>query len=120
MGGASGEDVYIQGLDGRGKWRATTGGASNPVWSRDGRELFYLAGRALYAVSVASGDDPKPGPPRVVMQPVLPNLVTTNRAFDVARDGRLVISRPASIQPPATTFEVVVNWRPSRTVSFSP
>ena len=35
-----------------GKWTVSTAGGHSPVWSRDGRELFYTSGAALMAVSV--------------------------------------------------------------------
>lgn len=36
----------------KGKWQASTSGGSDPLWSPDGRELFYRAGESIMAVSV--------------------------------------------------------------------
>jgi Tol biopolymer transport system component len=35
-----------------GRWQLTTSGGDSPLWSRDGRELFYHSGDAIMAVSV--------------------------------------------------------------------
>ena len=39
------DEVYVQPFPGPGrKWLISTDGGINPVWSRDGRELFYHQG----------------------------------------------------------------------------
>ena len=41
------QEVYVQAFPGPGqKQRISSTGGINPAWSRDGRELFYLRGRA--------------------------------------------------------------------------
>jgi hypothetical protein len=35
-----------------GRWQISTSGGNNPLWSRDGREIFYRNGNAVIAVSV--------------------------------------------------------------------
>ena len=39
----------------KGKWQITTGGADAPLWSPDGRELFFRSGGAVMMVPVISG-----------------------------------------------------------------
>jgi hypothetical protein len=39
---------------GSGKWQISGGGASQPRWSRDGKEIHYLQGDALMAVQVST------------------------------------------------------------------
>src|SRR6185503_13532073 len=47
-------EVYVQTYpEPRGKWQISTGGALEPMWRGDGRELFYLAtDQRMMAVSV--------------------------------------------------------------------
>src|SRR5439155_27307752 len=48
------DDVYVQPFPGPGpKWLVSTDGGIDPVWSRDGRELFYRKDDEMMAVSVA-------------------------------------------------------------------
>ncbi len=36
----------------QGRWQVSTGGGDTPLWSPDGRELFYRSGDAVMAVAV--------------------------------------------------------------------
>jgi Tol biopolymer transport system component len=39
------DEVYVQTFPTRGgKWQVSTNGGSRPVWSRDGKELFFIGG----------------------------------------------------------------------------
>ena len=98
--------------DARKKWPISKPGASRLRWSRDGKELFYVAGEALMKVSVSTnGMDLAPGQP----EPLFPwrglALGSWDTAsFDVSRDGRrfLVIEPRTNEQLPR--LHVVLNW----------
>jgi serine/threonine protein kinase len=80
------DEIYIQRFpDGSGKRRVSPDGGAMPVWSMDGRELFYIAHDHLVACAVTGGDDPKVGPPKVLFP--LPELTTANAAFAAMPDG---------------------------------
>jgi serine/threonine-protein kinase len=110
---SSSGDVYIQALDGPGKWRVSRDGGGCPVWSSDGRELFYIAGRSLNVVTISAGPDPTPGTSR--------RLFEMNSGgsygvcpYDIAPNGqRFVLVRGAQNPPPSNVFEVLVNWNPA-------
>ena len=55
-------DVYVQPYPGPGpKWLVSTDGGSDPVWSSDGRELFYRHGDQMMTVAIAPmGDFSRP------------------------------------------------------------
>ena len=93
-----------------GKWRVSTEGGSFPVWSRDGRELFYRTpdGR-LMAVAVRSGSDFEAGVPTVLFTPrARPGNLGLAWFYDVASDGRFLVNMFVDqTSPPAT---VVLNW----------
>jgi Tol biopolymer transport system component len=94
--------------------RVTSEGGSQPRWSRDGKELFYIRAGNLVAVPVtAAGDDLSFGQGRILF--ALPLFVYGDTGFDVgtrydvAPDGRflaLVRTREESTEPLA----VVQNW----------
>lgn len=92
-----------------GKWQISTGGGSDPVWRRDGKELFYLAEdktvmSASLQVTGSSLDISgvhslfSPGPTSH------PGLV-----YDVSADGQRFIVDLLKDQEPSP-FTVVVNW----------
>jgi serine/threonine protein kinase/Tol biopolymer transport system component len=99
----------------RGRWQISTGGATRPVWARNGRELFYLdASSALTAVPVGtSGPTFTFGGPSKLFDTkyVEPNPA---RHYDASSDGQrfLMIKDRADGNPNATPASMVVvqNW----------
>ena len=106
-----------------GKWQVSPGAGFSPVWSRDGRELFYIAPRpdvrAMMAVGYAG--DPTFTPARPERLFTLPNHIDFGGAFrqwDVAPDGnRFVMLReteedPAGNDPRQGPAELIYvgNW----------
>ena len=86
----------------------STNGGTNPVWSRDGRELFYRQGDAMVAVRVELGEGARVSTPSRLFSG---RYVGTagSAAFDVAPDGRflMVKSDPAS---ELRHLSIVHNW----------
>ena len=106
------DEIYVRRYPGPGE-RVTisNGGGIEPVWSRDGRELFYRVGNAMMAVSVVAGPTTSFGQPHELFQGQYLGDYSGAAAYpyyDVARDGRfLMVQRPAS----ATTKVVFVqHW----------
>ena len=102
MSNESGTDeIYVRPYPGPGE-RVTisNGGGIEPVWSRDGRELFYRVGNAMMAVSVVAGPTTSFGQPHELFQGQYLGDYSGAAAYpyyDVARDGRfLMVQRPAS------------------------
>jgi len=94
-------EVYVTAFPGPGgKWQVSAGGGSQPIWRRDGSEIFYLSSdRTLMAATVANGKELALLPSR----PLFPTYAryTGNRAFDVSADGqRFLISTMTIEQPP--------------------
>ncbi len=91
-------EVYLQPVDGSGvRIQVSVDGGSEPVWSSDGRTLYYrrtaASGHELVAAAVAPGD-----PPRVASRKAVLDLADFEGAephpnFDVAADGRMVMVR---------------------------
>jgi Tol biopolymer transport system component len=96
-----------------GRWQVSAPGSKWPLWSRDGRELFYLSGRALMSIPVqpsaqtfqwAAASKVFEGSYAGFPGPAGP------RNYDVAPDGQrfLVIKDSAADQ--SATVIVVQNW----------
>ena len=107
-------DVYVRGFApdrnpaaSVGQWTISVTGGDKPRWSRDGKELFYIATDGkLMAVPIKGGPTFEPGVPI----PLFNTRVTGFMPFDVAPDGRFLIN---TLPPDATSrssITVVVNW----------
>jgi serine/threonine protein kinase/Tol biopolymer transport system component len=97
-----------------GRWQVSISGGTQPLWARDGRELFYRAGAAMMAVPV------QPGPAFVFESPAVvfeePYLVGFGgRAYDITPDGQrfLMLKEGAdgtAAEAPPDRLIVVQNW----------
>jgi len=119
------DEVYVQTFPTRGgKWQVSTNGGSRPVWSRDGKELFFIGGvtntptllgadQKLMAVEVKSdavkgGAKFEAGLPKPLFDTHLPANVL-NVLFDVSKDGRFLM--PIQLEQTASVpMTVVANW----------
>jgi serine/threonine-protein kinase len=90
-------EVHVRAFPGmEGRTQVSLDGGSEPLWSRDGRELFYRSGTALYAAEVRTSPTFD-----VVKRTRLfadPGYVgdITHAYYDVTPDGRFVMVRELS------------------------
>jgi serine/threonine-protein kinase len=92
--------------------RVSATGGSEPVWSADGRELFYHDDGVMMAVAVdATGEFPF-GTPTELFRGLLRLEARVARSYDVARDGRFLMLRDESGAAPVEPASIVVveNW----------
>jgi eukaryotic-like serine/threonine-protein kinase len=95
------------------KWQVSTSGGSFPVWSRDGKQLFYIStdGKVMAAeIRTAGGFQagiPKPLFPIPMFETIAGGGPTYQ--FDVARDGRFLINE-SSEQTSDAPITLVTNW----------
>jgi len=105
-------EVYIQTFpEHGGKWQVSTGGGNSPIWSRDGRELYFVsADDKMMAVEVkGEGNKLDVGVPRPLFAiPLLEGLLIN---YDVSQDGRFLIHVPLKQAPASVPLTVVVNWQ---------
>jgi Tol biopolymer transport system component len=106
-------EVYLQSFPKPGgKVPVSTGGGDFPLWSRDGKELYYVdADRKLMAVEIkANGTTAQLGAAKVLF-PVRIGLAraTGGFAYDVSKDGRFLIPTPVE-STASVPITVVQNW----------
>jgi len=114
-------EVYLQRFPQLGaKVQVSTDGGYSPVWSRDGRELFYARERAgaytghLWVVGVGPGAPPRLGTPRPLFDLEERRLWISSlvSGFGVTRDGRFYF--PQTLESPPSTeprqLHVVQGW----------
>ena len=104
-------EVYVQSFpSARGKWQVSTAGGEEPYWRRDGKELFYVAGKRLMAVDVKTdGQIFQWGSPKSLFEMRLEMDARRNR-YQVAANGqRFLVNVPldSTLSAPIT---VVTNW----------
>jgi Tol biopolymer transport system component len=103
-------EIYVQTFPTpAGKWQVSTNGGSRSVWSRDGKELYFIAADGkLMAVEVAEGAKFQAGLPKQLFDTHIGNV--PYNWFDVSKDGRFLI--PVQLEQSANApMTVVVNWQ---------
>jgi hypothetical protein len=82
--------------------QASSGLASQPRWSRDGRQLFYVTpDKKLMSVDFESGSG-RVNAPRELFQTRIAKATFAALLYDVAPDGRFLINSLPSGSPPLT------------------
>ena len=82
-----------------------------PVWSRDGRELFYRQGRDMMTVPVQPDGDSFGTPvPRVLFTGTFARDPYGDQDYDVSPDGRFLMMQPTALAESNFTVHVIVNW----------
>ncbi len=81
-------------------------GGSEPVWSRNGRELFFRQGDAFFSATIATEPELTVSTPAVLFEKPFDRSVS-EAFYDVSQDGQrfLVVS-----DRPTTEFKVIQNW----------
>ncbi|MDQ8165357.1 MAG: hypothetical protein P3A28_06320, partial [Gemmatimonadota bacterium] len=100
--------VYVRPFPGPGgRVQVSAGAGTEPVWSPDGKRIYYIAGRDLIAANVAAGSTFTVGAREVLFSDdFVPGSIHAN--YDVSRDGTSFLMAMAKDQ--ASSFTVVVNW----------
>ncbi len=106
-------EIYMRPFpSGAGKWPISAAGGVDPLWSRDGKELFYRNGSGdLIAVEVVPGASPPVGRQRVLFSALPYSSVATHQNYDVHPDGqRFVMIRLGADQNFNAPLNVVENF----------
>ncbi len=95
---------------GEGKWQVSTNGAVMPLWSRDGREIFYFApDDHLSSASISSeGDSPVSTNARDLFW--VPLVASSNWAYDISNDGQNFLVNTVINSAVAEPISLVENW----------
>ncbi len=104
------KEVYVQSFPNPSlKYQVSTEGGESPVWSRDGKEIFFISleGQMMAAAVRTVGGKLEIGVPKVLFDTRrIPRSIDQN--YDVAADGRFLVVSQGSISSPA--IHLVVNW----------
>jgi len=104
-------DIYMQRFpDGGATYPISSGGGSEPVWARNGRELFYRNGDRMMAVSIdAKGNAPQVGTPTILFREVFAGA--SNEAwYDVSPDGQRFLMLKPDDASVSDSIVVIQDW----------
>jgi serine/threonine-protein kinase len=89
--------------------RVSSTGGFEPLWSADGRELFYQQGNAVMAVAVEPGAEFSFSRAETLFTgPYVQRPGPGARAYDVARDGRFLMIEPGADNTAGALTSIVV------------
>ena len=97
----------------KGRWQVSTNTGRQPVWARDGRELFYVSLDTLMAVRVESAQAWTASTPRALFPlPSFNTVRATGVTYDISPDGRrFLVLKPTANEQAASAHPVVIqNW----------
>ena len=107
-------EVFIRPISGQGgKWQVSGDTGLVPVWSPDGKELFFVRGDTMMSVSIeASETNITAGAPKKLFEfPPGRRSERDIRSFDIAPDGkRFILMRSANPGVGRRNINVVFNW----------
>jgi len=105
-------EIFVQAFPSGPRRRVSTSGGTSPLWSRDGKELYYIAGDGrLTAVPFrADASGPALGPSQSLFDLGEAGLSSFDpRPYDVAPDGRFLVVRVVG-EEPSNPIVVDVGW----------
>jgi len=108
------EEIYVRPFPSlEPKTRVSTDGGTEPLWARDGRELFYRKADKMLSVPIVTTPELAPGTPVVLFEGryVRGDFDTSpSTSYDVSEDGsRFLMLRPLQAPEPPR-IEVVFGW----------
>jgi hypothetical protein len=106
-------EIYVQPYPGPGgKWQISTEGGTEPLWNRNGRELFFRNGNKMMAVKVATQPAFTPTKPMMLFEKefAVSQFPATGIAYDVSADGQRFLMVEESDESSPQQINVVLNW----------
>lgn len=112
---SGGSQIYVRPFPetDKGQWQISTKSGNSPLWSPDGRELFYQDGEAMMVVAVETTGSFSPAPPKLLFTGKY-DRGGGLRNFDITPDGRrfiMIKETGPTLDPSARDqLTIVLNW----------
>ena len=105
------DEVYVRTFpDGEGKRIISRAGGREPMWSGDGRELFYRNGNNMMAVAVDADPAFSAETPRALFEDRYVVDPNGNPNHDISGHGERFLMVREGDETPENQFNVVLNW----------
>jgi serine/threonine-protein kinase len=94
-----------------GRWTVSSNGGQHPLWSRDGRELFFISANGMMmSAAIEPGTTFTYDKPTDVFS-AAPYYVNVARGYDVSRDAkRFLMLKTADTKTAKAPIVIVTNW----------
>jgi serine/threonine protein kinase/Tol biopolymer transport system component len=107
-------EIYVRPFPGPGeKFPISTEGGTEPLWARNGRELFYRSVDTdkMMAIEVQTEPSFRASAPRVLFQGRFAGAIDQHAGYDISPDGQRFLMLKANEQSQAPAqINVVLNW----------
>jgi serine/threonine protein kinase/Tol biopolymer transport system component len=107
-------EIYVRAIEGDRSFNVSLDGGEEPIFSEDGKTLYYRNGNRFYATPIleASNDGSRfrAGRPEVVVEGAYSNV--PGLSYDVGSDGRLLLLRTDGGTERPGHLNVILNWAP--------
>ena len=104
-------EVYVTSFpSGDGKWLVSTEGGTEPVWSRDGKGIFYRAGDRMMFTPLSPGTALNPGRTRLLFERRYLHCCDGLAFYDVSDDGSTIMVE----EEDAHEIRIIRNWNSQR------
>ena len=108
---SGGNEIYVRAFPGpEGKWLISNQGGTAPVWSPNGKELFYREGRAMMVVEIRTSPVFAAGVPRELFDGEFAVDGTGHPMYDIAPDGERFLMVDESAGGALTRIHLVLNF----------
>jgi eukaryotic-like serine/threonine-protein kinase len=102
-------EIYVVPYPGPGgKWQISSDGGREPLWNRNGRELFFRNGNKMMAAQINTQQGFSAGTPKMLFEGRYVTLANSTPNYDVTADGQKFLMLKTAVQP--AQINVVVNW----------
>ena len=104
-------EIYVRPFPGPGgKWQISTDGGEQPVWARNGKELFYRNGDKQMVVDITASSTFTAGTPRLLFSGAFLTQGGPGPNYDVSTDGQRFLMVQAAGSQATRQINVVLNW----------
>jgi serine/threonine protein kinase/Tol biopolymer transport system component len=107
------DEIYIRPFPGPGgRWQISTEGGTEPLWARNGRELFYRNGDKMMAVTIETKPNFTASKPILLFKGnYVMGPFSFRPSYDVSADGqRFLMVKAAEQQQGVSEINLVLNW----------
>ncbi len=106
------EEIFVSTLpEGQGKWQVSVESGEQPVWSRDGRHIYYVKDDSIWDVDVNTKDGFHSSAPRKLLTGPYVLRTAPFRNYDVGPDGRFALIRRRTDNVAPSQLQVLVGWQ---------
>jgi serine/threonine-protein kinase len=92
------------------RWQISNAGGIHPMWSKNGRELFYIEGDRMMAVTIDTASGFSAGVPRALFEKRGLSAYNATSRLDLTPDGKGFLAFEQTETAPVESLRLVLNW----------